>query len=87
MHVFGKMKNIRPGNLNKGIYLSKALTCMKFFLYKEKMLFYPGDGYLFPHCCMDNNKSHRDHFTPQYTAFAQNVHISGRNIYFYNFCL
>ena len=24
----------------KGIYLSKALTCMKFFLYKRKMLFF-----------------------------------------------
>ena len=27
----------------KGIYLSKALTCMKFFLYKQKLLFYQGD--------------------------------------------
>ena len=23
----------------KGIYLSKALTCMKYFLYKQKLLF------------------------------------------------
>ena len=38
----------------KGIYLSKALTCMKFFLYKQKFLFYQGDGYLRPHCCMNN---------------------------------
>ena len=30
----------------KGMLLSKALTCMKFFLYKQKWLFYHGDGYL-----------------------------------------
>ena len=33
----------------KGIYLSKALTCMKLFLYKQNMLFYQGDGYLRSH--------------------------------------
>ena len=38
----------------KGIYLSKALTYMKFFLYKQKMPFYQADGYLWPHCCMNN---------------------------------
>ena len=38
----------------KGIYDSIALTCMKFFLYKQKMLFYQGDGYLWPHCCINN---------------------------------
>ena len=37
-----------------GIYLSKTLTCMKFFLYKQKMLFYQEDRYLWPHCCMNN---------------------------------
>ena len=31
----------------KGIYLLKALTCMKFFLYKQKMLFYQGDRLLY----------------------------------------
>ena len=30
----------------KGIYISKALTCMKFFLYKQKLLFYQGDEYI-----------------------------------------
>ena len=31
----------------KGMLLSKALTCMNFFLYKQKWLFfYHGDGYL-----------------------------------------
>ena len=38
----------------KGIYLSKALTSMKFFLYKQKCFFYQGDGYLCPLCCMNN---------------------------------
>ena len=35
----------------KGVYLSKALTCMQFFLYKQNLLFYQGDGYLWPQCC------------------------------------
>ena len=38
----------------KGIYLSKAVTCMKIFLYKQELLFCQGDGYLWPHCCMNN---------------------------------
>ena len=38
--------------------LSKALTCMNFFLYIQKWLFYT---------------SHIDHFTPQHTAFEQSV--------------
>ena len=29
----------------KGIYLSKALTCMEIFLYKQELLFCQGDGY------------------------------------------
>ena len=31
----------------KGMLLSKALTCMKFFLYKQKWLFHHGDGLLY----------------------------------------
>ena len=38
----------------KGIYLSKALTCMKTFLYKQELLLCQGDGYIWPHCCMNN---------------------------------
>ena len=29
-----------------GIYLSKALTCLKIFLYKQELLFCQGEGYL-----------------------------------------
>ena len=55
----------------KGIYLSKALTCMKFFLYKQKLLFYQGDGYLWPHCCMNNLYiSHRLLYAPTYSFWA-----------------
>ena len=38
----------------KGIYPSKALTCMKIFLYKQELLFRQGDQYLWPHCYMNN---------------------------------
>ena len=52
----------------KAIYLSKALTCMKFFLYKQNMLFYKGDGYLWPHCCMNILYiSHRSLYAPTYS--------------------
>ena len=55
----------------KGIYLSKALTCMKLFLYKQKLLFYHGEGYLWPHCCMNNlYSSHRSLYTPRYCFSA-----------------
>ena len=37
----------------KGIYLSKALTCMIFSCI-NKMLFHQGDGYFWSHCCMNN---------------------------------
>ena len=33
--------------------LSKALTCINFFLYKQKWLFYHGDGYIWLYCCMN----------------------------------
>ena len=52
----------------KGIYLSKALTCIKIFLYKQELLFCQGDGYFWPHCCMNNlNISHRSHYAPTYS--------------------
>ena len=38
----------------KGINLSKALTCMNIFLYKQIVFFCQGDRYLWPHCCMNN---------------------------------
>ena len=39
---------------DKGTYLSKALTYMNIFLYKQELLFCQGDGYFWPHCCMIN---------------------------------
>ena len=52
----------------KGIYLSKALTCMKIFLYKQEFLFCQGEGYLWPHCCMNNLYiSHRSLYAPAYS--------------------
>ena len=52
----------------KWIYLSKALTCMKIFLYKQELLFCQGDGYLWPHCCMNNIYiSHRSLYAPTYS--------------------
>ena len=55
----------------KGICLSKALTCMKLFLYKQKLLFYQGDGYLWPQCCMDNLYiSHRSLYAPTYSFWV-----------------
>ena len=55
----------------KGIYLSKALTCMKIFLYKQELLFCQGDGYLWPHCCINNLYiSHRSPYAPTYSFWA-----------------
>ena len=52
----------------KGIYLSKALTCMKIFLYKQELLFCQGDVYLWSHCCMNNLYiSHRSLYAPTYS--------------------
>ena len=51
----------------KGIYLSKALTCMKNFLYKQELHFCQGDIYFWPHCCMNNLYiSHRSLYAPTY---------------------
>ena len=56
-------------NLYKGIYLSKALTCMKFFLYKQELLFVKETD-TFGHIVVwTTYTSHINHFTPQHTAF------------------
>ena len=62
-----------PGLYFKGIWLSKALTCLIFFLYKQKRLFYQEDryfGYIDKRTILT---SHTDHFTPQNTAFQQSA--------------
>ena len=46
---------------------------MKIFLYKQELLFCQGDGYFWPHCCMNKYTYHIDHFTPQHTAFEQSA--------------
>ena len=52
-------------------YLLKALTFMKFFLYKQKMIFYQEDRYLWPHFCMNNLYiSHRSLYAPTYSFWA-----------------
>ena len=57
----------------KGIYLSKALTCMKFFLYKQKCFFIKETD-IFGHIVVwTNNTSDIDHFTPQHTVFEQSA--------------
>ena len=54
-----------------GIYLSKALTCMKIFLYEQELLFCQGDGYLWSHCCMNNLYiSHRSLYAPTTSFWA-----------------
>ena len=61
------------GCVFKGIYLSKALSCMKMFLYKQELLFCQGDGYIWPHCCMNNLYmyiSHRSLYAPTYSFWA-----------------
>ena len=57
----------------KGIYLSKALTCMILFLYKLKLLFIKETD-TFGHIVVWTiNISHIYHFTPQHTAFEQSA--------------
>ena len=60
--------------LLKGIYLIKFLLVW-FFSCINKNCFscYQGDRSIWPHCCMNNLKSHKDHFTPQHTAFKQSA--------------
>ena len=44
---------------------------LKIFQYKQKMLFYQGDLYLWPHCCMKNLYiSHRSLYAPTYSFRA-----------------
>ena len=53
----------------KGILLSKALTCMKFFLYKQKRLFIKETD-IFGHIVVWTiYTSHIDHFTPPTYSF------------------
>ena len=52
-HV-SKQQGCNEDWLYKGIYLSKALTCMNIFLYKQELHFCQGDGHLWSHCCMNN---------------------------------
>ena len=55
----------------KGIYLSKALTCMKIFLYKQELLFCQGDRYVWPCRCMNNSFiSHRSLCAQTYSFSA-----------------
>ena len=57
----------------KGIYLSKALTCMKFFMYKQKLLFIKETD-TFGHIVVSTiYTSHIDQFTPKHTAFEQST--------------
>ena len=59
VHLPLRIKN-EPSLTSMGLLLSKALACMNVFLYKQKWLFYQGDGYLWPYCCMNNLQiSHR----------------------------
>ena len=46
------LKNVQCRNI--GIYLLNALAWIKVFLYTQKMFFYQGDGYLWPHWYMNN---------------------------------
>ena len=61
-----------------GIYLSKALTCMNFFLYKRNMIFIKEtDTDTFGRIVVWTiYTSHIDHFTPQHTAFEQSAACS-----------
>ena len=62
-------------SLIKEIYLSKALTCMKCFLYKQKcFFFFIKEADTFGHIAVWTiYTSHIDHFTPQHTAFEQST--------------
>ena len=65
----------RKFDAGKGIYLSKALTCMNNFLYKQELLFCQGDGYLWPHCCMNNLYiSHRSLYAPNIQLLSNPQH-------------
>ena len=57
----------------KEMLLSKALTCMNFFLYEHDFLFYHEDGYFGYIIVWKIYTSHTDHFTPQQTAFLHSA--------------
>ena len=57
----------------KEIYLSKALTCMKIFLYKQELLFVKETDTFCHIVVRTTYTSHIDHFTPQHTAFEQSA--------------
>ena len=62
LHMYNK--NLLP---LKGVYLSKALTCMN-FSFINRNDFYQEDGYLSPHCCMNNLYiSHSSLYVPTYS--------------------
>ena len=68
------MNWMNRGSLLKGIYLSKALTCMKMFLYKQEYCFFVKEMDTFGHIVVwTTYTSHIDHFTPQHTAFEQSA--------------
>ena len=54
-------------------YISKVLTCMIFFLYKQKMLFIKETDTFGHMGVWTIYTSHIDHFTPQHTAFEQSL--------------
>ena len=56
-----------------GVISFKALTCMKLFLYKQKLLFIEETD-TFGHIVVWTiYTSHIDHFTPKHTAFEQSA--------------
>ena len=56
-----------------GIYLSKALTCMISFLYKQKMFFIKETDTFSYIVVWTIYTSHIDHFTSQHTAYEQST--------------
>ena len=54
--------------------VSKTLTYMKYFLYKQKLLVFIKETDTLGHIVVWTiYTSHTDHFTPQHTAFVQSV--------------
>ena len=50
---------------------------MNFLLYKQKMLLYQGDGYFWPHCCMNILYiSHRSLYAPTYSFLRRSFGAS-----------
>ena len=57
----------------KKMLLSKALTCMNFYLYKTKMATLSWRRIHLAILLYGQNTSHTDHFTPQHTAFEHSA--------------